>query len=284
VWRIVDGELANESVISTGETILALSQHEGVVIVGSMDVHIFTASDPSTQRRMYLEIGDPKDPPLLVVGFTPTGQLAVAGTDDHSNEVKLLPKVSSVEDFPTTPSSSFHVGDNPSCVYSLAISPVGGVHVMAVSVQPGTLFKADGNKLVHLVDYTSGQHLHTIDIGKGGVQVSLNMAFSPDGGNLAIACVDVVSIWSVETGKLLRTIAPKDSSSVNCLCYSPTSPHIAVGCQEGKVKVYSTKEWTLLFELQSQQEEIASVAFSLDGCLLATGCKDGSIALWKTET
>jgi hypothetical protein len=93
VWRIVDGELANESVISTGETILALSQHEGVVIVGSMDVHIFTASDPSTQRRMYLEIGDPKDPPLLVVGFTPTGQLAVAGTDDHSNEVRFVAEV-----------------------------------------------------------------------------------------------------------------------------------------------------------------------------------------------
>ena len=71
-----------------------------------------------------------------------------------------------MEDLPSRPSSSFHVGSDPCCIYSLAVSPDAGSPIMAVSVQPGTLFKANGNKLVHFINYSSGQHLRTIDIGE----------------------------------------------------------------------------------------------------------------------
>ena len=83
----MDEDLVSQAAIPTGETILGLSHHKGVVVIGSVDVHVFTVDNPSTQRKMYLEMGESQEPPLLVVGFTPSGQLAVAGTDDHSNEV-----------------------------------------------------------------------------------------------------------------------------------------------------------------------------------------------------
>ena len=56
--------------------------------------------------------------------------------------------------------------DGPCCIYSLAVSPVATPPVLAVSVQPGTLFKAAGNKLIHLWEYSSGKHLRTLDVGE----------------------------------------------------------------------------------------------------------------------
>lgn len=54
----------------------------------------------------------------------------------------------------------------PCCIYSLAVSPVATPPLLAVSVQPGTLFKAAGNKEIHLWDYTTGGHLRTLDVGE----------------------------------------------------------------------------------------------------------------------
>ena len=91
--------------------------------------------------------------------------------------------------------------------------------------------------------------------------------------HLAVACVDVVSLWSVETGQVVRSIVPEGVSAlcqliVCCACvtecipcppacagvlsvsYSPSGSHLVVGCEKGLLKVYNSSDFKPLFELQ----------------------------------
>ena len=101
--------------------------------------------------------------------------------------------------------------------------------------------------------------------------------------HLAVACVDVVSLWSVETGQVVRSIVPEGVSAlcqliVCCACviecipcptacagvlsvsYSPSGSHLVVGCEKGLLKVYNSSDFKPLFELQEQQVRASSLA------------------------
>ena len=125
-----------------GEPVLALSSHEGTIAIGSDDIHVIDISYPQDQRLLQLLIGDQNNPPLLVASFTPEGSLIVAGTDERTSKILMLEGLSMENMANIEPKPTFNGSkDETGCVYSVTVCPSVHQPLVAVAVQPGTLFK-----------------------------------------------------------------------------------------------------------------------------------------------
>lgn len=90
-----------------------------------------------------------------------------------------------------------------------------------------------------------------------------------------------VTVWDRATGKILRMILMaksnwKDSRAV----LNPAGDLIAVGDNEGPVRLFDPTSGKELAVLAGHQCEVTDVAFRPDGAQLASGGADGSIRLW----
>lgn len=107
-----------------------------------------------------------------------------------------------------------------------------------------------------------------------------SIAFSPDGSTMASAGSDsrpewtgAVDLWSVATGKHLRTL---DHPGVNAVSFSPDSLMLASAglCpydHSHAIRLWYTKDYTLKAKLEGDQGYILSLAFAPRGHLLASG-------------
>lgn len=147
---------------------------------------------------------------------------------------------------------------------------------------------------VYLVRPADGALLHTLP-GFGDHWGS--MAFSLDGQILAVGSqYGVIRLWRVQDGMLLHTLelCPGCATRgmmclllVTDLAFSSDGTVLAVGVggvanrgRDSAVRLWSVDEGTLLATLEGHRWDIAALAFSPDGTLLATGSKDGTIRLW----
>ena len=104
------------------------------------------------------------------------------------------------------------------------------------------------------------------------------VAFSPDGALIVSGGSedDETVIWALPDRPMNRLHARAFS-----LAFSPDGQHLACGCHEGVVKIYSRKGWKQLLSQQAHQGHVASIAYSNDGLWMATGSYDNSLKLWK---
>ncbi len=65
--------------------------------------------------------------------------------------------------------------------------------------------------------------------------------------------------------------------------FSPDLGYLALS-ERSVVFLVSTEDWATLFTLESHTSQITSMAFSLDGELLATASADATVRLWDTST
>lgn len=126
-----------------------------------------------------------------------------------------------------------------------------------------------------------------------------SIAFSSDGATMASASSDyrpkwagAVDLWSVATGKHLRTL---DHPGVNAVSFLPDSPILASGglCSHDHahaIKLWDTKDYTLKAKLDEEQGYIMALAFAPRGHLLASGGgtsigirRVGELILWDLE-
>ncbi len=128
----------------------------------------------------------------------------------------------------------------------------------------------------------------------GHIQGITDIAFSPDKTHIATSAGDkTVKIWSIESGRLVRTLAGH-SGTVTSIAYSPDGSAIASASYDKTLKLWDPATGNLIRTLTGNPGDIQSVAFSPDGSQLISGGSeryDGKpkspsdyLRLWNVQT
>ncbi len=117
------------------------------------------------------------------------------------------------------------------------------------------------------------------------------VAFSPDGKTLAVACLHnlqhCVRIFRVETGEEIRRISIDDRVQGipfgAKIAISPNGMQLVCGQRDGHITLVDLKTGATLFRQKRHQDDIADLAFSPDGKWFMTAGQDSLIELWTTD-
>ena len=114
-----------------------------------------------------------------------------------------------------------------------------------------------------------------------------SLEFSPDGQTLAMGIDDqsnaMIQLRRVSDGELLQTLR---NGYRGVTAFSPDWQMLATSAREysfetaGEVILYRVSDGEQLQTLSQHISGVASIAFSPDGRLLATGSNDGIVRLW----
>jgi WD40 repeat protein len=108
-------------------------------------------------------------------------------------------------------------------------------------------------------------------------ELEMLWAFGPDAHWLASASDDL-SLWDVVSGKLIAVLP--QASWVTAVAFSPSSPLVATGHDDGVVRVWDRTTRRVVSECGGHKGAISAVAFSADGQRLATAAERKVIRLW----
>ncbi|MEG4227076.1 NB-ARC domain-containing protein [Microcoleus sp. N9_B2] len=152
-------------------------------------------------------------------------------------------------------------------VVSVAFSPDGQI-----------LASCSEDSTVRLWEVASGECLKTLQ--KHTSRVSA-VAFNPDGKTLASTGEDcTVRLWDVKTGHCLKTVLGQ-SNPVNSVVFSPDGQTLA--SSDRAVRLWNIKTGKCFKSIQDgRTNRLKSIAFSLNGDLLASGFSDTRVRLWDT--
>jgi WD40 repeat protein len=200
---------------------------------------------------------------ILCVAYSPDGRtLATAGTD---RTVKLWDATTGLL------IRTLRGHSNP-------------VHRLAFSPDRHQLASASGDNSVKLWDVATGREVRTLRGHSGGVA---SVAYSPDGRTLATAGRDgTVRLWDAATGQELRSLRGHTSGVQGDVAYSPDGHTLASTSWDRTIKLWDTKLWDTLTgqEVRTLSGGGVALAFSPDGCTLASEGNKGSLMLWEVAT
>jgi WD40 repeat protein/uncharacterized caspase-like protein len=178
---------------------------------------------------------------------------------------------------------------------------LGPVRALAISPDGRRLAAAGGGIPITIWDVGSGRKLHTFSghketVGRAQFEIELKtLAFSPDGVWLASGSWDgVISLWEVETGRVVRTLNPHPgvlkaivggTKTFASLAFSPDGQFLAsAAIGTDGVNLWSITTGEELLSCKGQSKPATSVAFDPSGKRLASGSRDHSVAVCSTET
>jgi WD40 repeat protein len=111
--------------------------------------------------------------------------------------------------------------------------------------------------------------------GKGPISQVL---WSPNGKQVAVRSAIGIHFYNADS--LAQTLFIDDGGSSNCMAFSSDSGSLAVGLDDGTLKVWDVSDGRLVQTLPGDKNPVTSVAFSPDGKLLASASTDGTVRLW----
>jgi len=188
----------------------------------------------------------------------------------------------------------------------LCTFPGHSMEVNSVAISPNGLVIASSggaDNTIKLWNLRTGELLRTLRGHSDNVNA---VVFSPDGKILASGSSDATSkVWDVESGKLLRTLSGLNVG-VNSVAIGPDGKILASVSNDYTIKLRNLQTGSLLRILNSNssrekgvtslgtneavhilQNYVSrgdSVAISLDGLTLASGCNDNTIKIWNLLT
>jgi WD40 repeat protein/tetratricopeptide (TPR) repeat protein len=113
-------------------------------------------------------------------------------------------------------------------------------------------------------------------------------AVSPDGKTLAAASGSHVYLWPLRKGG--RTLKLPCPAGAYAVAYSPKTPHLAVGLNDGTIRLWPTAKLgqapadTDAVSLGRHPGRVYALAFSPDGQLLASASTVGGARVWNVAT
>ncbi len=129
------------------------------------------------------------------------------------------------------------------------------------------------------------------------------VAFSVNGKLLASASTDdTVKFWEVNTGQVMNTFSGtgEKNERVSSLAFSADGHFLATGHWNNNIKLWNLEQqkywrtigggghsewlWGLFSYGEGHENSVNSVAFNLDGTLLATASFDKTVKIWKVDT
>jgi WD40 repeat protein len=138
---------------------------------------------------------------------------------------------------------------------------------------------------IKVFDAASGGELFQMTGHRGPVR---SIAYSPRGQYLASASDDgTAKIWDATNGKLVRTVAGRDSSitSLGAIGFSPNGKFL-VGAltEDASVRIWDAATGRELRELRGHKGNVTHLVFSPDGGRLATASEDHTVKVWDMDT
>jgi WD40 repeat protein len=162
-------------------------------------------------------------------------------------------------------------GGNPLVVEAVAFSPDGRV-----------LASSGGTNSIRLWDIEPGrQPQSTRPEVLHSQSIRFALAFSPDGAYLASTGSGSISLWVRRTGGYDR-VADRIGVSGYCLAFKADSSAVAVGCEDGAIRVYAVAGLDEQATLRRHMGAVRNLAFSPDARTLVSSGQDRLVLVWNT--
>ncbi|MCA9289632.1 MAG: WD40 repeat domain-containing protein, partial [Phycisphaerales bacterium] len=158
---------------------------------------------------------------------------------------------------------------------------------VGLRLSPEAAYSPDGRSLLRREKSDEGRTWELIRDGKritdeAGIEGGNEAAWHPSGHWFAITAESPprIVVCDGRTGTPRREI--EQSSTVYSVDISPDGSRLAAGCEDGVVRLYDTRLFQLVAELNGHASYVHVVRFSPDGTRLASGSGDGTVRLWDT--
>lgn len=240
---------------------------------------------------------------VTVVTYSPDGRLISSGSEDRTarlwdvdaqTEVARWPQPDEVRGVTFTPEGNLVAVANGGAVQFFdVVTRAERTGIISDTNDTGTLmFSKDGRTLALL----GGQQVRLWEwpsrraLGDIRVPSACRLAFSPEGRELAVACLDGTTAFieltdGVPVARVVKASTVGMVLETQPLAFAPKTKLLyARGDLEGSVTVWDAVSMKELDEFSAHQSWIGTVAFSADGGTFATASADHTAKLWDAES
>ncbi|KAJ1302958.1 hypothetical protein OPQ81_003251 [Rhizoctonia solani] len=242
------------------------------ILFSSDGTQIFSCDDDANVRvwgchdgslALSFELNTANTQQVSAVTFSRDGKFVAASSSDRSINIWSTENKRLVTTF-----SDGH----SNIIYSLSFSPDGKLLASGSADRAVCIWNVQGGVL-------------SVEPLRGHTSIVTSVQFAPNGRHIASGSTDqTVCLWDVTSGQMIRHLN-KNNSSIMCVSYSVHGGYIAAGDQEGKFHVWAltdlgTADLLVSGPCAEEIEAIASIEFSPNNSLIATGSDDGTVNVW----
>jgi len=169
------------------------------------------------------------------------------------------------------------------------------VNALSYSSDGHTVASASRDGTAKVWDLSNGREISTYrghleqtdDPTKGGSNVLgvTDIAFHPKDKVVASSCGNQIHLWDPATGKHIKILLNlgKTDKPIKAIAYSPDGKLIAVGGDDGILRVIESDSGKAIYTSPSRNARIEKVAFSPNGKLVALGDSNMQVAVYAPE-